>query len=258
MTVISTIISRQCIAVATDSFITDCRTGLPRGNMTQSKITEIPRLRAAAAYWGLAESTNGWTTHAWLESKAKEAPKFNTLENFASALHADLDKMLLGVPKTDIGIGIHLMGYERVGNYWVPELLLVSNYADTTYSELCCLHKTRETYHIAFNEQPNERHGEPECRYKLHGFLAEGGMLVFNNGDPFMFNAVAKPLLEILKKARERGVLRDADSTDTYRALARRPIEAVSKAQHDFFSKDKIRVGGRIHDLVITPEGRLL
>lgn len=207
------------------------------------------------AYWGLAESTNGWTTHAWLESKAREAPKFDTLDAFAIALHAELDKIMLAVPQADRGIGIHLMGYEQVGAYWVPELFLVSNYADTTYSKLCCLHKTRETYHIAFNEQPNERHGEPECRYKVHGFLAEGGMLVFNNGDPFMFNAVARPLFQILKEARERGVLRDADSTDTYRALARIPIETVSKAQRDFFRKDKIRVGGKPHDLVITPDG---
>lgn len=256
MTAISTIISKQCIAVSTDSYITDCTTGLPRVDKKRSKITEIRALRAAAAYWGLAETTNGWTTKAWLEAKAIEAQNFGTLEGFAIALHEDLAKILSGVGVDDRGIGIHLMGYERVGDYWVPELFLISNYADTTYSKLCCLHKSRETIHIAFKEQPNERHREPEYRYKLKGYLAEGGMLVFNNGDPSMFNPAATAVLRLLKKARERGVLRDSSSTETYRALARLPIKIVSEAQRDFYRKDKRRVGGKIHDLVITPAGQ--
>jgi hypothetical protein len=206
MTAISTIISRQCIAVSTDSYITDFKTGLTRDDKKQSKITEIRPLRAAAAYWGLAESISGWTTYGWLESKANEARNYGTLEEFAIALHADLTKILSGVRVADRGIGIHLMGYERVGDYWVPELFLVSNYADTTYSKLCCLHKSRETYHIAFNEPPSEQHREPKYRHKLHGFLAEGGMLVFNNGDPLMFNSAARALLRLLNSARERGV----------------------------------------------------
>jgi hypothetical protein len=38
-------------------------------------------------------------------------------------------------------------------------------------------------------------------------------------------------------------------------AIARRPIEIIAKAQHDFCPEDKIIVGGKPHDYAIQPNG---
>ncbi len=40
--------------------------------------------------------------------------------------------------------------------------------------------------------------------------------------------------------------------------LARRPVEVVSEIQRDFCQAGRRTVGGKIHDLAITPGGRYL
>jgi len=52
-----------------------------------------------------------------------------------------------------------------------------------------------------------------------------------------------------------RGVLKDLQTPQAVCALARRPIEVVMAVQRDFCSSEDVRVGGRPHDLAITPEG---
>ena len=271
MTVISTIISQCCAAVSSDSLITQIQADGTRKPIEweRSKIVRIPKFRASASYWGLATYGN-WSTYDWLLSQSKSGERLDSFESFAkfirNSLDAELSKLSLS-NSLDRGIGIHLTGYEFVDGYWIPELFVCSNFADTSYSKLCCLHLTRETYHIVagltaresdpsvHSVPPLEEHREPQYRLAVKDYLRHGGMLVYNNGDPLMFNPAANSFFALVKTLSYRGILKDPNSIDMYRSIARRPIEIVSSAQHDFCREGTRVVGGRIHDLVITPSG---
>jgi hypothetical protein len=259
MTVISTIITKWCTVIASDSFITEDKVdGTKKLTESQkSKIARIAKFRGSASYWGLA-TFGSWNTQDWLQTRCTEAHKYDSFESFARALRDALDRELSKLKFTrplQRGIGIHLTGYEFIDGYWIPELFLCSNYKDTSYSELCCLHLTRETYHTVCKEKPDEKHKEPTYRHGVRDFLNDDGMLIFNNGDPVMFNPTANAFLKLMTVSRERGLARTPDSLDVHRALVRWPIEIVSAAQRDFYRDNVQIVGGKIHDLVITPNG---
>ena len=78
-------------------------------------------------------------------------------------------------------------------------------------------------------------------------------MLIYNNGDPAMFNPAAKALLNMFKLLDARGLLSGRGEPRTYLDMARRPIEIVSDAQHDFCEAGSRLVGGKLHDLAVTP-----
>ncbi len=260
MTVISTIITKHCTAVASDSLITISQ---PNGTKKpiewqKSKIVRVSAFCGSASYWGLAEYEN-WNTYDWLQDQCNGASKFTSLEAFAKALRDSLDKALAKLRFTEQlhgGIGIHLTGYEKVDDYWIPELFLCSNFKDPSYSQLCCLHLTRESYHTFYEVQPDDKHRESTYRLAVRKELFENdGMLIFNNGDPIMFNPTATAFLQLMKILRKRGLVKNPDDLDIHRSLVKRPIEIITEAQRDFCREDMKIVGGKTHDLVITSAG---
>lgn len=265
MTVIATIISDQCIAFATDSFITE-----PSGDgnhkikeSRQSKIVGFQNLRAAACYWGLAKYGK-WDTYSWLRDQVKISSQISTLQEFATHLHNALSNefsKLNFYHELDKGIGIHLAGYEYLDGYWIPELFVCTNYADTSYKNLCCLHLTRETYINVAKDKPSRQQplsinqGSDLQERKYVNEWLKSGFMTFNNGDPIQFNPIAETVLNSAKHLAAIKKLRIRD-VEFYRSLVKRPIEIVSAMQRDFCKKGTRLVGGRIHDVTITPDGQ--
>lgn len=263
MSVVSVVITRHCTVHASDSFITKQvdRHSYEPIEKEQSKIAKVPHWRGVLSYWGLASYSDGeFSTFRWLEGKADRAGDFSTAEEFAQGLAADFTKEIHKVKfakPTDAGIGIHFTAYEHISDLWVPELFLISNWEDTSYKSIHNegLRVSRETFHAAFDKNPEPNHREPEYRLAVQKVLHEGRFLMFNNGDPELFNLAAKGLLSMFKELAARGSLHDPDNMETYRSIARRPIEVVANAQRDFCRAGARIVGGKPHDLAITPNG---
>lgn len=159
------------------------------------------------------------------------------------------------------GIGIHFTAYEYIDGYWIPELFLVSNWADPSYQSLRPggVGVSRETYHTIADVAPKQEHRQVQFRLQVHRHLHQrSGMLIYNNGDPVMFNSAANAVPGMFKALARRGKLIEPGKIETYLAMARRPIEVVAKAQLNFCREGARVVGGRPHDLAITPNGEYL
>ncbi len=263
MSVISTLITKHCIVLASDSFITELQ-----GDGTfdvkegqQTKLVAVRHWRGAMAYWGLATHTSyHWSTLRWLQLWAERACNFPSAEVFARSLASELNVEIsrMSFPnQRQSGIGIHFAAYERVEGYWIPELFLISNWADTSYQ---CVRAdgvgmSRETHRIFPEQSRGPEHGQPQCRIAVHQYLQRGGWLIYNNGDPEMFNPIARALFQLFEVLSNRGLLANQDAVETYLDIARRPIEIVARAQSDFCGRGFRIVGGKPHDLGITPNG---
>ena len=264
MTVISTVLTRYCAAHASDSLITELHKdgSYKPKEWERSKIVAVRHWRGAMAYWGLAKyDAYSWSTFDWLQEQAKNADQYSSAEEFAQGLTEKLNEAISKmhfVKPVDSGIGIHLTVYEYIENYWIPELFLLSNFTDTSYRFVHPdgVHLSRETYHTIAKVPPRPEHREAQYRLKVHERLHQpGGMLIYNNGDPIMFNAAAYAILGMFRALARRGKLARPERVETYLAIARRPIEVVSKAQLDFCQKGTRVIGGRPHDLAVTPGG---
>ncbi|MBN1934549.1 MAG: hypothetical protein JW934_07780 [Anaerolineae bacterium] len=264
MTVISTVITRYCTVHASDSLITELQMDGNHKPMEwkQSKIIAVRRWRGAITYWGLAKcSAYKWSTFDWLQERANNADRYSSAEEFAQSLTEQLNKAFAKMrfaQAVSTGIGIHLTAYEYIENYWIPELFLISNFIDTTYSTVNSdgIHLSRETYHTIADAPPSPTHREAQYRLQVHAHLHEpGGMIIYNNGDPIMFNAAAYAIFGAFAILAARGNLARSDKIETYLAIARRPIEVVSETQRDFCKEGTRLVGGKPHDLAITPDG---
>ena len=199
MTVISTFIVKSCTIHASDSLLT-----VYKGNgkfepeeHKRSKIIPVRRFRGAMSYWGLAKYQHyNWSTYDWLLQKAGEANNYSTPEDFATFIAQQLNQSIAGMhfPKPKYSsIGIHFTAYEYIDGYQVPELFLISNWANTTYDSIrpngCGT--SRETYGTVegiIDRLPEHR--EPKYRHAVYSYLQSGGVLMYNNGDPAMFNTV--------------------------------------------------------------------
>lgn len=265
MTVISAVITRYCTVHASDSLITDLQ---PDGSALpveweQTKIVPVHHWRGAMAYWGLARyEAHGWSTFDWLQEQAKTAASCDSAEEFAQDLSEELQRAIAQmrfVKPVHAGIGIHFTAYEHIDDYWIPELFLISNWADSSYRSLRSggVSSSRETYHTVANVASEHEHRKVKFRLEVHRYLNQrGAMLIYNNGDPVMFNAAAYAMLGVFGALARRGELTESGRVETYLAMARRPIEVVSKAQLDFCREGARVVGGRPHDLAITPNGQ--
>jgi hypothetical protein len=85
--------------------------------------------------------------------------------------------------------------------------------------------------------------------------LQNDRFLLYNNGDPQLYNAAADAIYKMVRVLGIRRNLKDTEDTETLRALARRPIEVVAEIQRDFCREGTRIVGGRVHDLLIMPSG---
>ncbi|MDD4058907.1 MAG: hypothetical protein PHO95_08445 [Bacteroidales bacterium] len=258
MTAISALITKNWIAAASDSLLTEF---YPNTNtikhieFKKSKIVPIRKFKAAAAYWGLAK-INNWNIYDFLKSLAAKADRFETFEGFANNLKDELKLKLDSIPFSNSnykGIGIHLLGYEEINNQSVPELFLICNYTSPTYSEVSELSISRNLYKTLPGELRKTGDTLEGQRIKIVNFLNNGGTLIFNNGDPELFNPAANAIHNMFNVAMSRDVL--IDDYKKYMKLTSRPIEVIKNMQKDFFKKDFVRVGGKIHHLLITNQG---
>ncbi len=262
MSIISTVITKYCTAHATDSLLTKSRHNgaFEPLEWEQSKIISVPQWRGAMTYWGLATcEVQNWSTFDWLKEQVKEKRRHNTAEEFAQGLtdrlNSELSKMHFNHGR-DSGLGIHLSVYEFIEGYWIPELFLISNWTDPSYRNISSqVVLTRETYHTICGERSQPEHRESQYRLKVHKYLQDGDMIIYNNGDPIMFNEIATSIFKMLRVLLKRKKLASLDKLETHLAIARRPIEIIAKIQHDFCCKDARLVGGKPHDLAITPTG---
>ena len=263
MTVITALITRHCTVHATDSLIVEVEPdGSRRPVETQrTKIVPVRVFRGAMSYWGLAEYAPGrWSTPEWLNARAQEARAHESPQAFAEHVKERLDTDLACVRfrrSADSGIGIHFTAYERIGDYWIPELFQITNWANTEYSNVFAdgVRLKRETYGTLTRQPSSTEDGRTDRRLEVHQALHEGRQLIYNNGDPVMFNAVAPVVFRVFGLLARRGGLSDPASVDTHLGFARRTVEFISGLQSEFCVEDARNVGGKPHDLAITPSG---
>jgi len=260
MTAISAIISKDWISVASDSLLTEISgNSVKHIEFKKSKIVPIQKFKASAAYWGLAKVGN-WRTYDFLKIMACDAEKFLSFESFANHVYNELNTKLASINvnnPTDKGIGIHLAGFEEFEGEKLPELFLISNYSNTSYNEIKPLDISRNLYGTIKDEFKNGENTLDEKRRKVREHLSNGHVFIFNNGDPQLFNPSAKAITEIFINAANRNVLKDKH-LNAYLKLASNPIKIIKMAQQDLFKKEHIRIGGQIHDLLITKEGLMI
>lgn len=263
MTAISNVFCRDFIACSCDSFLVKHGSaGLERVDSRAQKLLPVRSRRAAISYWGFAGLTKLKISEV-LKQFAGESTA-STLEGFAEALRDKLNDIFAkhpGIPRTDRGIGVHLVGYERVDGLDVPELFLISNFKGITYDELYDhLGCSRRSY-LTLSEDSGDdaylkKHGDPKYRRAVWDYLQTGDVICFNNGDPEMFSPVAGAISVAIRNAKRRGAR--LPGMGWCRELAVSPIATVAQLQKAFF-KDQYRlVGGKIQDLVILPDGQML
>jgi hypothetical protein len=264
MTVVAALITRRCTAHASDSYITAARTDgfLEVLESQATKLVRVPSWRGVIAYWGYAGGKPGGETLDLLLSEAARAGEHGSAEGFAHRLADALTDMVAGrrfAKPTDGGIGLHFTAYERVSDYWVPELFLVSNWADSSYGALRPrgFSVTRETYATMRGlAEGGKEHGELSHRLEVHAALHQQHMMLrYVNGDPALFNPIAQAMLGCFEIMEARGELKDAESVETHLNLVRRPVESVIHLVSDFAPLGRRRVGGRAHDLAVSPGG---
>jgi hypothetical protein len=264
MTVISAVITQHHTAHASDSFLTTLKTDGSREIIEdqQSKLLYVKHWRGAIAFWGLARCGQ-WSTLDWLQGQGQKAANFPSAEGFADAIAAGLNQELAMLPlskASDKGIGMHFTAYERISDYWIPELFLISNWTGIPYTDIRQggVGVSRATYHILKEKDgvvPAPQHREPKFRIEVHQALVSGTMFRYNNGDPELFNPPANAILDTFFKLMQRGVLSDPNTEKTHCALVRRPIEVIARLLTDFSKEGKRLIGGKLHDICISPDG---
>src|SRR5262249_49960114 len=153
-------------------------------------------------------------TLEWLRARASEAGRFRSAEEFARNIASELSEALNKrrfQNVTDTGIGIHFTAYERLDDYWIPELFHIRNWGDTSYSTVNdALTVTRETYGTSQNRaEREEADGGPDRRLAVYKTLREQKMmLIYNNGDPVLFTPIANAILGSFQQLMLRGQLR--------------------------------------------------
>ena len=261
MTAITALITKTWIASASDSLLTEVN---PQTNtikhieFKKSKIVPIKKFKAAASYWGLAKVGN-WRTYDFLVKIATQEKEYDSFENFASYLKDELNKKLNSFTFSNPlhkGIGIHLVGYENINKQEIPELFLITNFTDETYTKVEEFKVKRNLYKTLPEEYITVDDNIGNQRKQILKFLDNGGMFIFNNGDPALFNPVAKAINEMFKVAWSRNDLQEG--TRKYAKLAVAPIEVIKTIQKNFFKKDSIRIGGKTHYLLTTRLGEYI
>ena len=128
MTVISTLLTGNCIAHATDSFLTVIQRdgSLKVVESQKPKLVAIRHFRGAVSFCGFA-GYSGLRLIDWLSRKTQQARSFSSPDKFAQWLAVELDKWLQIVPggpaNRNRGVGLHFSFYESLSFGAVPELL---------------------------------------------------------------------------------------------------------------------------------------
>lgn len=271
MTLISAIVSSKGTAIATDSVLTLKQQSNPQSVLQIEwqlpKLIRLEKFKGSISFWGDAVAEPrlplpdnktkikfNWTLFKWLTDKAKNITESN-LEDFVKRLTIDLKSEYKKKNWLSYGIGLHITGYELIGDTYVPELFLISSFANPSYNEVKDWSYSRETYHTLMNTPTEPGHRERHCRLAVHQYLIDGGLFIYNNGDPNLFNHIFDGIFAAYLHSRKLGRAKDLEDLRDLSNLVRRPIEIVAKFQSDFFRKDKILIGGKIHDLAVWRDG---
>jgi len=262
MTVVAAIISRHCTAHSSDSLITRNSDEGTHEILDEvsTKIVPVREWRGIMAFWGLAVEPElyKWSTLDWLRERVSHAGEFNGPEPFALDLSERLNRVLSRMTfrrPNDKGLGIHFTAYERVDGYETPEFFLISNFADASYTQLRPdgIGVSRETYHHAYCVDPQPEHRDAGFRHAVRDYLDRDGLLLYNNGDPLMFNPYAGATFDALRVAAERRILRLPADARTYRQFVSQPVELVSRLQRNYVKEGHRLVGGALHNLSVGP-----
>lgn len=254
MTVVSTIISQYCTVHASDSFLTVPENdGFHRVVESQrTKIVPVKHWRGAMAYyggWAGPVETGGTklndkeSTLKWLQKQSARARDFSSAEDFASYVAKQLNERIKKTyfdREISKGIGIHFSAYEYVQGYWIPELFHITNYLGTDYQTLRAtgVQFTRETYCSIHSTDWSPEDRSDARRLEVKEYLQSEKMLIYNNGDPKMFNPIARAILQSLKEIPKGRLVRREDP-DTYRKIASRVVKIVCDLQREFVVEGK-------------------
>jgi hypothetical protein len=264
MTIVSTIITNDLTIHAADSVLatpvvnqSGLITGYTITTRKARKIVRVPAFAGAMSFWGLA-SVGFWSTHHWLvrqngEAKNRTAAEFAAI--LATKLQTEIEKHVPIRQRPLAGIGIHFTVYED----GVPELFLITNFLDTDYTRIdqTKIHVSRETYLKTPDNDGSlaSEHNATQYRTRVREFFDESpwNWLVFNNGDPGMFNPVASALIEQIRLSGMRSNLDTGERLKLLKTVATVPIEVVSKVQHSIFRSNRQIVGAPVRWLAIRP-----
>lgn len=267
MTAICTIINKVCTVHASDSLVTLRKSNgtLEPREWRRSKIARVEHFSGAMSFWGLAEIRDGRKSERmsdWLKRFAGQARSFASPQEFALKLRDELQSAIgrmRFLRPLDAGLGVHFTAYERIREFSVPELFLISNFDGTAYNKLYDdgLHMGRETFHTIKDVPSDLVHGAEKDRLEVRRVLEEqpSYMLIYNNGSPLFFNPAAQAVHKMASGLAAQGTLKRPDDPETYRQLARLPVEFVARMQRMLTPKGHRLVGGQIHDLLISPRG---
>lgn len=266
MTIVSTIITNDLTIHAADSVLampvvnqSGLMTGFAIMTRKARKIVRVPAFAGAMSFWGLA-SVGFWSTHNWLrwqmgETRNRTAAEFAAF--VAEKLQAEIAKRVPTGQRPLAGIGIHFTAYED----GVPELFLITNFRDTSYTliDQTKIHVSRETYlkTPGYDGSSASEHNAANYRTHVREFLDESpwNWLIFNNGDPGMFNPVANALIDQIRLSGMRSNLDTGERLKLLKTLATVPIEVVSKVQQSVFRSNRQIVGAPVRWLAVRPVG---
>ena len=261
MTVITTIISKDCTVHATDSLVSLLEDGATTPDNFESKIHRVEKFRGAISTCGLSQY-GGWTARLWLSLKIGEVDEFEESSEFAAFLCQKLNEETNDMKfdkEQPFGILMHFSAYEKFGNNEnesrIPELYLISNYEDTEYGVKDKVHWSRETYIHCPGRDVSISPGDFLAQAFVDLMLHEGNWLIFNNGDPKMFNPMANSIIKSYRELEERGDLDEENPVSSLRNLATCAVDMVSLAQSKLCKPGSQLVGGETHNIAITPHG---
>jgi hypothetical protein len=89
---------------------------------------------------------------------------------------------------------------------------------------------------------------------QVHRWLQDGNSLLFNNGDPALFGPAAAAIFGLHLELQRRQHACQLDTVQL-RALARLPVETIGRFLRTFSKPGSQRIGGKPHDLSVTPGG---
>lgn len=264
MTVISTLLTADCIVHASDSYLTVVQKdgSLRVVESQRPKIIAVRYFCGAISFCGFA-GYGGLRLVDWIYRKSQRAREFpsDRPDLFANWLASELDKWLQRVPggreNRNRGVGLHFTVCESLPFGNVPELFWISNW-DGAYKVLPNLTVQRQTIitMTRATELPKAVQPDHAERKRVYDFIRQPfQFLRYNNGDPELYVPQANAIVDAAHVLRRRKVL-TKDRINYAGRLALMPVESVCAMQRYLSLPGTRAVGGRPHNLIIRP-GRL-
>lgn len=258
MTVICTLISKDCTVHVTDSNLS--AEIFPNSYQViedkRSKILPLQHFDGALSYFGFAkdgdfdfyECLKLETDNLEMKYSKDEAEKF--VKELTQTINKQFeDKNLQG----SVGLGIHLTVYEKVGDDQIPELFYIHNWTGGYLNVAPEVIWQRHSYFTSTGEKgsPSEDHRDEPYRRSVQTFLQKY-VLYYNNGNPGLFNPFAGAYFNVVGKLDNMGYL-DKNGVELLADLALLPVKSVCDSMKRLAGKDKQIIGGKIHRVIIEP-----